>query len=273
MSNVFHMFDNYDKIACMLQDRDKIVNFFVKKLDLKEGEVAIYLELLKMQSGTVLQLAHATGMNRITVHGYVNTLMRYGLISQTKKGSRRILVPEPLEKVEFLLEGKKQEIEQAEKELPQVLESIKEIIPRGRTDTSVILKYYEGKANVLSVYKETLRASLVCSFVDLDKYYEIFPDTTKMWEDALDANPRRELFTIAVDSELARQISATGHARYHSKFISGEQPFAGLDFHIYGNKVAIIQLEQTNPVAIVIISRLVAAGLLSIHRVMWGLLN
>lgn len=257
----------------MLQDRDKIVNFLVKKFDLREGEVELYLELLKTQSATVLKLSQSTGMNRITVHGYVDNLVKKGLVTQSKRGSRRVLVPESPDKLNEILEDQRTELKQTESSLPAVIDLLKEIAPPARRMLVAESKFFEGKEGVASIYKDSARADKVYSFVNIDKFYEAFPDGSMgdLLFRAMNKNSKREVWDITIDTPFARENAKT-HDRYYCKYLSQAEDWYGFDILIYNEKTAIIQLEPTDMFANLIMSKPVAASLRNIHRSVWELL-
>lgn len=142
----------------------RIINFLVDNFEVSEGEAQVYIKLLKLQSSTVLELSKSTGINRITVHGYVDKLVEKGLISQTRRGSRRQLVPEPPAKLQQLFENRKKAFLKAEERLPTVISDIKKKVP----DTPPIkteIKYYTGKNEVELLVKNAFKTDQVFGYL------------------------------------------------------------------------------------------------------------
>lgn len=248
----------------------KIIDY-LQQLGLSEIEAILYKGLLETGATTVKELSEHVGIKRITAHFNIERLIERGLVTQIKKGMKRNIVAEPPERLSDLLKQKEQEVELMKNSLQDTLSSLYSIIPSGKDTNGVEVKYYEGKKNVQAVYQETLLSNEVHSFVNLDKYYEIFPSTDNHFWEALDKNKNRTVCDIAVDSPLARKL-AKGHNRYYCKFISSENFFTGFDIQIYSNKIAIIQLDEKNTVATVMESKILYESLKVIHQTMWNLL-
>lgn len=133
------------------------------------------------------------------------------------------------------------------------------------------IDYYEGFDAVESVYDETMEASEVNCFINVKRYYEVFPGTRYKFVKALRNNPNRKFISISVDSPTARYIKKTRTSeRYESKLVSKEEDFGKLDFHIYDDKIAIFELDKNKPSAIVIDSPNIAKGLRAIHKLLWS---
>lgn len=250
---------------------DKSIKNYLLDFGLTEKEIKLYLTLLKTGPNTIMNLARETGIKRSTTHNNVEELIKKGLVSQTNYGERRMVVAEDPEKLNFLMDQKKWDIKKLEESLGDVIGKITETVPEAAESTKVDVKYYEGKKNVFKVYQESLGATEVRSFVNLDKYFETFPNTGDLWYEALEKNKERELFTITQDTALAREVQVDAHSRYHSRFLSGETPFGGVDFHIYDNKIAIIKLDKLNPFAIMIESSIIVGGMVAIHSTLWNM--
>jgi sugar-specific transcriptional regulator TrmB len=258
----------------MQKDQEKITNFLVKKFELREGEVELYLELLRLQSATVLKLSQSTGMNRITAHGYVNNLVKKGLITQTKRGSRRVLVPESPEKLEQILDEKKRELQDLESTLPDVINALKEFVPEKRSRISVDFKYYEGKNAVASIYKEMAKADEVYSFVNIDKFWEAFPEPEmhQLLLEAFEKNKKHVVKDIAIDTPFARKNAVHFHERYQCKFFPKSSQAYEFDILMYDDKVVLMQLVPENMFATKIRSEHIAQSLKLIFNSMWQLL-
>lgn len=252
------------------------VNDYLKQLGLSEIETKLYLGLLETGSTTVMELANHLGIKRITAHFNIESLIKKGLVTETRKGARRQIVAEDPDRLKQFLEEKEEEIQQLKKTLPGMIEIISKNIPKAKTVDDVEIRFYEGKKAVQGVYQETLKANEVYSFADLDKYYEVYPGTLEMWEQSLHTNPQRKVWDLLVDSPLSRKIGVEGgYERYYVKLLPKSdffKDFGFSDYIIFDNKVAIIHLDNNNPTATVIESKEIALSLKALHRSMWQLL-
>ena len=255
---------------------DNIKDFLTNRFDLSEGEAEVYLKLVEIQPSTVLELSKATGINRITVHGYIEKLIERGLISQTKRGSRRQLITQPPDKFSAILDRKARSIQETENLLPSIVQQIKKLSPSSNEKELVKVEYHEGKKAVSSIYKEALSADKVYSYVHLERYIDVFPDTLTDWWKALRKNPKREVWDILIDSPIARKnITEDKFQNYHAKILPKPERFSGFrfaDYLIYGDKVAIMQLDPKEIEGTVIQSKHVASSFKALHQTLWDLL-
>lgn len=254
---------------------NKKIQDFLLTLDLTKHEALIYEGLLKMKEGSVKEISEYLGLNRITTHDSVESLLEKGLVSAKQVGPRRrIIMATSLDRLEYLLEKKEEKIRLLRKGLPKVIEEMR-IFQSSNPHKIFNVRFYEGRIGVMQVYKEVLKADLVYSFADLEKYYEVFPNTSDMWIDALNRNPKRKMWDLLVDSPTSRKIADQHYERYFSKILPDPHLFNGIafaDYLIYNNKIAIVKLDSENPVATVIESEDVTASLQALHQTMWSII-
>lgn len=250
----------------------KKITDYLEEVGLTEVEATLYQGLLETGPTTVMALAQHTGIKRITTHFNVENLIKRGLVTQTIQGARRQIVAEPPERLEYLVEKKVEDAKNLENKFPDILHTIGSYVREKESDEKITIKYYDDKKGVQSIYHDMLKADKVHSFINLDKYYEVFPGTENIFWDALNANSNREVWDIAVvESPLAKKISK-GHKRYYCKFISDTKSFLGFDILIYDDKVSIIVLEKNNTLGLIISSTILFLSLRSLHQTMWELL-
>lgn len=251
---------------------DKSVKNFLLDFGLTEKEITVYTTLLKTGPNTIMNLARETGIKRSTTHNTVEELIKKGLVSQTNYGERRMVIAEDPDKLKFLMEQKKWDINKLEKNLPDTIEAIYSNIPRARENSDVEVKYYKGKKEVFYLYELSFKSENVYSFVNLDKFYDVFPNTEDMFWKALNNIDNRKVYDIAVDSPLAKELS-TKHPRYYCKFIESNNAFGGVDILIFDNKVGIVHLDRENPTATLLSSKDLADSFKSLHSLVWMLLS
>lgn len=250
----------------------KKITDYLEEVGLTEIEAILYQGLLEKGPTTIMTLAQHTGIKRITTHFNIESLIVKGLVTQTVQGARRQIVAEPPERLEYLVEKKVEDAKKLENKFPDILHIIDSYVNTKESSEKITIKYYDDKKGVQSIYFDMLKADKVHSFINLDKYYEVFPGTEYLFWDALNLNPKREVWDIAVvESPLAKRISK-GHRRYYCKFIPPSKSFSGFDILIYDNKVSIIVLEKNNTIGFIISSKILFLSLGSLHQVMWELL-
>ena len=71
----------------MIDIKEKLVN-----LGLSTKEVNVYLTLLQIGSGTVMEISFKSGVNRCTIYDILESLTQRRLVSQTYKGKKRVFI-------------------------------------------------------------------------------------------------------------------------------------------------------------------------------------
>jgi sugar-specific transcriptional regulator TrmB len=131
-------------------------------------EASIYMKCLQLGVASVQELARAMKMNRVTVHSSVEQMIEKGLVFETRKGKRRLIVAEEPVGLLRLLAKKEQELTRVRGGMEHML---KLLISLQSTDQSVpTVKLYEGADGFKKMLEETLSARgelLVFSYVPL----------------------------------------------------------------------------------------------------------
>lgn len=123
------------------------IKHFLAQFDLIGKKADVYLAVLELGSGTVIEIAKKSEVKRTTVYDILLDLEKTGLIYQTTKESKRLFVAEDPEKLKKKLEEKERMLDEM---LPQLRSfyNIKGIKPK--------IKFYEGKEGLRQVYADTL---------------------------------------------------------------------------------------------------------------------
>lgn len=131
-------------------------------------EASIYMHCLQLGASSVQELARAMKMNRVTVHSAVEQMLEKGLLFETRKGKRRLIVAEEPVSLLRLLAKKEQEIIRVRGGMEHILRLL---VGLQATDQSVpTVKLYEGAEGFKKMLEETLSARgeiLMFSYVPL----------------------------------------------------------------------------------------------------------
>ncbi len=131
-------------------------------------ESRIYMQCLQLGPVSVQELSRTMKMNRVTVHSAVEQLIEKGLLFESRKGKRRLIVAEEPMSLLRLLAKKEQELSRVRGGMEHML---KLLISLQSTDQSTpSVKLYEGADGFKKMLEETLSARgelLVFSYVPL----------------------------------------------------------------------------------------------------------
>lgn len=117
-------------------------------LGLSENEAKVYLACLGLGSTTALKIAKSAEIKRPTVYSVIESLKSKGLISIEVHGFKQRFVAETPEKLEEVLELKKQQFKKLLPDLQALQNS---------HDDGGFIKYFEGMEGIKSVYQSMIK--------------------------------------------------------------------------------------------------------------------
>jgi sugar-specific transcriptional regulator TrmB len=237
-------------------DISKQVFGYLQEFGLNDKEINIYLTLLKTGPSTIMDLARKTAIKRSTTHNNVEELIKKGLVSQTNYGERRMVIAEDPEKLKFLLEQRKWDVQKLEKNMTDIVGEIYNLVPKARENSRMEVKYYEGSKGVKLIYEEALRAKELRSFVNIEKVIQHLPDNGDLFLEAQKKNKNLKLWEIVEDSAISREFSKqfSKSPNYFYKFSPTDLTVTAVDILIFDDKVGIITLGQDMSVSGTVIS-------------------
>ncbi len=149
----------------------------LKHFDCNASEAEIYVKCLEMGPSSVQEIARAMRKNRVTVHSSVVQLIDKGLITESRKGKRRLIVAEEPDVLYRLLQKKQSELEVIETNLDYVT---KLLYQARSTDTArPTVKFYEGVDGFKKMLEESLdnKSGRVYVFTYVDIFSKVInPD-------------------------------------------------------------------------------------------------
>jgi sugar-specific transcriptional regulator TrmB len=162
----------------MALNSEKAVRSYLTDFGLNDKEATIYLTLLKSGPSTIMDLSRKTNIKRSTTHNNVEELIKKGLVSQTNYGERRMAVAEDPEKLKFLLEQRKWDVQKLEKVMPDVVKSIYEAIPESKETSKVEVKYYEGEKGFKEVCQRSVTNSTgeVLFLTNIEEWRKVYSE-------------------------------------------------------------------------------------------------
>ena len=119
-----------------------------------ETEADIYIEGIQSGPFTVYEMAERLSQNRITVHGACTQLLKKGLLFESRKGKKRILVTEDPEVLLKLISIKEYELENAKANLGYAINLLNK--NRNRNHLKPTFKFYEGSEGFKKMLELTL---------------------------------------------------------------------------------------------------------------------
>lgn len=112
-------------------------------LGLSDKEALVYVELLKSDSLSGIELSRNTGIKKATIYLIIDSLVSKDLIRQIKVGKRIHFKAESPDQFKVMFDKKKYELESQMKNIQEIIFELKSIEKKVGTKPSVT--YYEGK--------------------------------------------------------------------------------------------------------------------------------
>lgn len=264
-----------------MNDRQKIKKF-LSTIGFSALEINIYLKIFEHGVTNIADLCKRLNIPRTTVVRSLEKLTEKGMISKTVRSSKTLLIAEVPKKLELLLREKllslEDEISQVKDGL-NTLHEVTEIISSGKraqeADDNITFKYYEGIQGVKNIYRLIIEsgAKQIYTFLNADKYFDLFPETHDLFKKFLIENPDSYIYEIIVgdifSTKLNNAINDIGDRCICKLGVSTIQ-FKDFDFLIYDNNVVMIQINENSPVAILIQSSAITSGLKGMHQMLWA---
>lgn len=236
-----------------MQNISDIKFFLVNDFGLSENETSVYLGLLEKGRATVLDLSKALNMNRTTVHVNVEYLLQKGIVSQTQegRGKKRLIIPEPPERLRTIVEQRKIKVLKTEEKLAEMIPQMSNLMKGTSGATNVEVKYYEGKENVVLLYNEIVKSNEIFAYVSHDAQ-ELLNETVNIFLDAHKKNKNMKIWEIFDFEPLNEYVKGMDSKRYAHKVIP--KSFSITDYLLYNGSVAVVDISDKSDVMAIVVS-------------------
>lgn len=236
---------NNKKCDIIKTDMKKVTDY-LQELGLTEIEALVYQGLLETGPTTVMDLAEHAGIKRITAHFNIENLIKKGLVTQSVQGSRRQILAELPNKLEYLIEQQLDKAKNISNKFPDFLKTVETMYPKLHTKKEVAIKYYEGKQAVMHIYEEALKAKEFRAYVTNKELLKVFPINHDLFVNTFKKRKEMQIWEIMDDSPEARLYinKMQQENRFHYKFIPKDVNLSIIDYMIFDGKVAIVNFER-----------------------------
>ncbi|MFW6272521.1 MAG: TrmB family transcriptional regulator [bacterium] len=126
----------------------------LKILGLNDKEVKVYLALLPLGNAPASILGKRTGITRSTAQYTCQQLVKKGLVLVVEKNNTFVYSVESPDKILFLLEQQKKEIETKKEEAGRVLADLKAMMNKESILPKV--QFFEGREGFINIYKKLI---------------------------------------------------------------------------------------------------------------------
>ncbi|VAW16825.1 hypothetical protein MNBD_BACTEROID05-74 [hydrothermal vent metagenome] len=232
----------------------------LKDFGFNDVEAGIYVTLLKNGKSTVSDIAKNSGLKRPTIYQYIDDLAARSLIRKTFKGKRLLYYPEDPKKLLNLADNIKKKAEKVFPELQGLFI---------KSSTRPVVRFYEGKEAIRSIYREaTSTSKVVWSVFSAERYFKTF--TEKDGNEFLDnihknGGELRDM-VLRTPSGIEYVKQDWGGKVAKSKLLPTDFAFS-VDMMVVGDKLILISFE--NMIAVVIENQEIADQQMQFLRFVW----
>ncbi len=122
----------------------------LQEFGLNEKEASVYLSMLALGESSVQKIAESASVKRPTAYVILESLKKKGLVNTVIRGSKKGYAAESPERLETVIEQRRQHLLSA---LPELLS-----LQQGeREGTGGLIRYYEGLDAIKNVYHQILK--------------------------------------------------------------------------------------------------------------------
>jgi predicted transcriptional regulator len=244
----------------------------LKKLNLSDKEIGVYLKLLEQGACSVRVLAEITELNRGTAYDILKKLQEIGLVSFYHQDTKQKFVAEDPEKILQLVDEQSKELKRIEEKIKEIIPELKSLQEKG--GNKPVSKFYEGKHGVKFILEDILGTLKG----DRQAEYYIY-STAGVREDVYGAYPdfnnkrvknKIKALTISLSEgggtyglDERKWLSVTGLGQGQMTYIL-----------IYSGKCAFISRDlSNNPVGVIIENKMIYETQKIIFLQLWSLLK
>lgn len=244
---------------------NKLENY-LEQIGLNEKEAKVYLASLELGPASIQVISKKSGIKRSTVYEMLKNLKNIGLISETTKGKRKLIVAsEP--------EDLKKGLKMKEKMLAEILPELKAISNSSGSKPKIM--FYEGKEGIKDIYYDALKnknintygISPVQSIVENigEDFFNSYIDERikrKIWIKLIQVTSRDASYKYSSPETFEKALKTV---RYTPADIDMPNTFI-----IYKNKVAIISTRKES-FGMIIESEDYARSMKLFHDLLWNI--
>lgn len=129
----------------------------LQKFDLSENEAKVYLACLELNSSSVQQIANRSKLNRVTVYGIIEGLLKKGFLREEKEKNKKRIAAYPPMKLYDIVSRREDKLKRQINLLDSLVPDLKSISKNKNSKTNII--YYEGEEGIRNWASDALEAS------------------------------------------------------------------------------------------------------------------
>lgn len=236
----------------------------LQNLGLSEKEAQTYLALLEIGAATAEMLSRTTKINRSTTYVQLETLMKLGLVTSSKKGKKTVFVVESPRNLSRLIETQEEEMKQRRLSVDFLLPDLLQFY--GNTGVRPIIRAFEGIEALRTVRNEVLKTKEkdICMVFSFDYLWKLFT-----WDELMafsNERARRGIRSTIIYNKDVDDVVPVPPQRL--RWVPKDVFPIESDIYIYDNKVAVAS-TRGHISGVVIESEMIAKTISSVFNLAW----
>ena len=228
----------------------------LKEVGLSEGEIQVYLMLLKTGPSFVAKISQLTGLHRTNIYDTLEKLKEKGIVSYfSKEGKRYFKAAHPSKLLDFM----KEKQENIQRILPELIDLTK--LPKEETEVEV----FKGKQALKQYLKDTLDEGKDFFGIGIKEKF-LFDNIPYYFRHYIKEMERIGFHEKLLVEEGSKHFTGSPNSEY--RFIPKEF-FPPTIAGIYANKVSIVILDPI-PILIIIKNKQVADSYKKYFDLLWN---
>lgn len=247
-----------------------VVNI-LQHFGLSDKEAYTYLASLELGPASIQKLSQCSRLNRSTVHFVTDRLRKKGLMSETRKGKKRLLFAEDPEKFKEILSQDKANVKIKESALVDLLPFLENI--EMSADRKPQVRFYEGTQGFYDICERSLNKAKK-EILFLSSYTDFIKDADHEKYEDLKYVPNRLKKGIKIRMLVFKNEWAIKHRANQKKelrelrYLPDNFKFKSSIF-IYGDEFSMIS-SQAPFLGVVIESKELAHTMKQIYEMLWA---
>lgn len=215
----------------------------LKKLGLKDKEAAVYLACLENGPSSVQHISRKAKVVRATTYVVLESLAQQGLVTHYKEGKKTLFSAEPPRQLMRLLERQREEVEEKERELEDLLPELQVLMKSAGDRPSI--RYFSGKEGLHVMRQEIVMycepGDVIYNFTPTDHLDAVFADEEENFFRQREAKhiKSKTILTTRSSSRKSALFSAKNTKYAERRYVPPELFPSTSGLTIYGDRIAI----------------------------------
>lgn len=232
---------------------DQTIQRLLKKLDLTDNEIKIYLAALKLSEAKITDLAKESSIHRVAAYALVESLIKKGLLITIGSQYGRVISANSPRTIQQLLNDKKRKLRKVELKYQELLPNLLAMYKESGIRPHV--KFFEGIKGLEQIHSDIIKTlselpqeqRITYSYSNPKMIKERFEGYVDDPEGYVAQRKQYKIYNkaIAPDNDVSRDIATRNKEELRELIILPETMFPYKnDITIYGNKMAIESLSH-----------------------------